>query len=496
MANIDPTKRFARNECAVNILDIPILSVSERDQILLRQLVEGGTLILGMLGSGKSSTSLRQILLGMMRAGMGGLLLTVKPEDTETFVAYARECGREADVVVFNEASGLSFDPLAYEWSRPGRGAGDAENIIEYFQTLLSVASPQQHGSADRFWELAAAQAMRHAIKLIQLAGEPLSIGSIHKAIRSFPTRPAEHEEPVWAAQSYTAALINAIRERKHTLSESQWRDLEVATEFVFSRWPSYDEKPRGSIEMTFSGMADKFLFYPFREIFSSGTYSFTPEQTTHERRIIIVDFPVLQYGQQTARLIQTLVKLTFQRAWLRHKFTPGCCNGAFLIQDEFQLLMHREESHFVQVCRSSGIAPVFLTQSILNLAEEMNEPQPGSKTKAFLNNLAIKIGHRSVCPETCSYLADVIGKEYRFIENYSAAGASPSQQQGHASVGGALQLAYIVEPTAFTKLEKPDGHNPHAAAIVHCGGSTFNVTKTARDPNGRNYLHVLFSRE
>jgi type IV secretory pathway TraG/TraD family ATPase VirD4 len=325
----------------------------------------------------------------------------------------------------------------------------------------------------------------------ITLAAEPLSILNIHRAIQSFPSHRGEHEEPDWQAQSYTASLIKAIRKRQDTLTASNWRDLDVATEFVFSKWASYDEKPRSSIEFTFSGMADKFMFSPFREMFCSGTYSFTPEQATHEHKLIILDIPVLSVGRETARLMQILVKLVFQRSWLRHPFKDGCCNGAMLVQDEFQMLMSRFENHFVQVCRSSGIAPIFITQTILNLAEEMGESQPGSKTKAFLNNLSIKIAHRSTCPDTCNYLADVIGHEYRYMEGFNAGGGKDM----HTGVSGSKQLVHIVEPSTFTRLESPDGANPCAGTIVFCGGDRFGATRTADDPQGRNYLHVLFSR-
>ena len=481
-----------------NILDRPILTLSNSDHLRLRDLVEGGTLITGGLGAGKSSTSLRQLFYALLRAGLGALICTVKAEDTENYLAYAKACGREKDVIVFNVASsigsGLSFDPLAYLWAT-GRGAGDVEAIIDFFSTLLSVGKQHIGVNNDRFWELACEQAIRHALQLLRLAAEPISIVSIHRAIQSFPSRKGEHEEESWQKESYTASLINAIRSRKEMLTEAEWSDLEVATQFVFFKWASYDEKPRSSIEMTFSGMADKFMFSPFREMFCSGTYSFTPEQTTHEHKLVILDVPVLAYGRETARLMQILVKLVFQRAWLRHSFKPGCCNGAMLIQDEFQMLMSRFENHFVQVCRSSAIAPIFITQTILNLAEEMGESQPGSKTKAFLNNLSVKIAHNSTCPDTCNYLSDVIGKEYRYIENFSAGGSGPSHDT-HASVGGALQLTHIVEPVEFTRLARPDGNNPHAAAIVYCGGRTFNATVTERNPQGSNYLRVLFSRE
>jgi hypothetical protein len=474
-----------------DILDAAVISLATNFWLLFRKMTQGGTLITGGLGSGKSSTSLKQLIYALLRLGVGGLFCTTKAEDTENYVAYAKACGRERDIILFNLENDLTFDPLAYLWQN-GRGKFDVEAIIDLFSTILSVGKQHLGINNDRFWELAAEQAMRHAIQLIRMANETLSITSIYRAIQSFPSAPGEQEEQAWQERAYTASLIKAIRQRQDSLSASDWKDLEVATEFIFGKWAAYDEKPRSSIEMTFAGMADKFLFSPFREKFCSGTYSFTPEQATHEHKLIILDVPVLAYGRETARLIQILIKLVFQRAWLRHSYKPGCCNGAVLVQDEFQILISRFENHFVQVCRSSAIAPIFITQTILNLAEEMGESQPGSKTKAFLNNLAIKIAHSSTCPDTCLYLSDVIGRQYTYLDNFHA-GSGP-HGQANGSVGGSRQLAHIVEPIEFTKLQTPDGQNPLAEAIVTVGGAAFNAT--ADNPKGRNYLRVFFSRE
>ena len=51
---------------------------------------------------------------------------------------------------------------------------------------------------------------------------------------------------------------------------------------------------------MTWSGMADKFLFNPFNRLFCSGKCAFTPEDTTHRNAIVICDFPLLEYGHET----------------------------------------------------------------------------------------------------------------------------------------------------------------------------------------------------
>ena len=475
------------------ILDRTILSLSDKDDLRLRDLVEG-TLITGAPGSGKSSTSGKQLGCGLLRArNSGGLVLTAKAEETANWIAYAKACGREQDVIVFNAESGHSFDPLHYEWTRPGRGAGDLESIIDFFSTLVSIGKKESGHGHDPFWERGNEQLMRNVIKLLDLAGERISIANIDRVIKSLPTKPEEHEQAAWQEQSYCARLIKAIKARKDTLTEDQWSDLDFATQYIFRKWPAFDERPRSSLEMTWSGMADKFLFNPFHRLFCGGKCSFTPEMTTHERKIIICDFPMLEYGHETGRLINIILKLIFQRAWLRRKLDESP-NPVFLWQDEFQYFVTRRDNFFQQTCRGSRVAVVCLTQNILNLAEELGEAQPGSKTKSFCGNLAIKIAHQQNEPDTATFMADIIGKEYRYLDSYNAGGADT--EKAHASVGGSQQLVHIVEPIEFSRLLKPDSENPLAQAIVYQSGKPFNATKTQRNPKGRNFLSVHFSRE
>ena len=475
------------------ILDRTILSISEKDELRLRDLVEG-TLITGAPGSGKSSTSGKQLAYGLLRTpNSGGLVLTAKAEETQNWIAYAKACGREQDLIVFNAESGHSFDPLHYEWTRPGRGAGDLESIIDFFSTLVSIGKKEVGQGHDPFWERGNEQLMRNVIKLLELAGERISIANIDRVIKSLPTRPEMVEHAAWQTSSFCAEIIKSIQARKATLTKDQWSDLDFALLYTCSKWPAFDDRPRSSLEMTWAGMADKFLFNPFHRLFCGGTCSFTPEMTTHEGKIVICDFPMLEYGHETGRLINIILKLIFQRAWLRRKLEESP-NPVFLWQDEFQYFVTRRDNFFQQTCRGSRAAVVCLTQNILNLSEELGEDQPGSKTKSFCGNLAIKIAHQQNEPDTAAFMADIIGKEYRYLDSYHA--GSAANQPPHASFGGAQQLVHIVEPVEFSRLMKPDAQNPYAQAIVYQSGKPFNVTQTERNPKGRNYLAVLFSRE
>jgi hypothetical protein len=477
-----------------DVLDKPILALSESDVLTFRHLVEGGVLITGGLGSGKSSTSGRALAMGMLRAGIGGLILTVKSDETAHWKDYISKAGRSDDLIIFSAESGLSFDPLAYTWNQPGRGAGYIESIIELFTTLIAIGKPEAHASSEsRYFELAVEELMRATLVMQSLAGEPISITSMNNIIVSLPTEPGQIETTDWQASSAAAKLVEKIKARCDSLSEGQLEDLDNAVRFALEEWPKEDPRTRSNVLSTWTGMASKFTYDPLRRMFCSGKYDFTPEQVTHERRLILLDVPVLEFGREASRICQILIKIVFQRAWLRHQYVPGCCNGGFLFQDEFSMLLHRLENHFHTVVRSSAIAPICLTTNILNLAsEEFGENEPGSKTYSFLGNLTIKIFHHQSDIRTRQYAADLIGQEYRYLDNFSAGGRGT---QAHANVGGQRHLAHILEPVELSRLVKPDGQNPYAEAIVYTG-SVFNATKTQNNPKGNTYLRVLFSRE
>lgn len=227
----------------------------------------------------------------------------------------------------------------------------------------MSVGKVYQPSSGERYFKQTVEELLRAVLVVLSNANEPVSITSIHKVIASLPTEKNEIDDPIWQSGSECSRVIALLKLRRDSFSVVQRNDLDIAVVYLLEKWPGLDERTRSNVESTWSGMASKFTYSPFREMFCSGKVDFTPEQTTHERKIFIVDMPLLEYGRDTARVCQILVKLIFQRAWLRHQYAPGCCNGCSLFQDEFSLLMHRHKAHFHMVCRGSGIARLHYAQ-------------------------------------------------------------------------------------------------------------------------------------
>jgi hypothetical protein len=205
----------------MDILDRPIIALSDKDAIDIRTLNQG-CFITGSPGSGKTSSSGKQLAYGLLKVPtMGGLVLTAKAEETQNWTDYAKACGRLGDLILFNEKSGLCFDPMFYEWTRPGRGAGDLESTVDLFTTLVDIGKKQVSGqSHEPFWDRGTEKVMRNVIRLIDLAGEIPSIAKMDRVVRSLPTQLGMEANEQYKATQYAGQLMNAIIAKRHELSE------------------------------------------------------------------------------------------------------------------------------------------------------------------------------------------------------------------------------------------------------------------------------------
>jgi len=101
----------------VSALDTPLLRLGPEDMFTLRDACQG-VHVFGGIGSGKTSGSGKMLAGAYLRAGMGGLVTAVKPDEVGLWKAYARQHGRRRSLVLFDEREGFNF--LSYELTRQG----------------------------------------------------------------------------------------------------------------------------------------------------------------------------------------------------------------------------------------------------------------------------------------------------------------------------------------------------------------------------------------
>src|SRR5580658_486927 len=77
-----------------------LFTLSKKDAFTIGNAVEN-VLIVGGIGSGKTSASGRTLAMSYLSAGFGALVLCAKPEEPELWRRYAAETGRLNDLIEF-----------------------------------------------------------------------------------------------------------------------------------------------------------------------------------------------------------------------------------------------------------------------------------------------------------------------------------------------------------------------------------------------------------
>ncbi len=144
--------------------------------------------------------------------------------------------------------------PLYYEFTRPGRGAGDMESIIDFFSTLVSIGKKEAGPRARSLLGTRQRAADAQCHQAARSRGRARFRSRASTASSSRCRRgPANTRRKRWQRESYCAQLIASIKARQETLTPDQWSDLDFATQYIFKKWPAFDERPRSSLEMTWS---------------------------------------------------------------------------------------------------------------------------------------------------------------------------------------------------------------------------------------------------
>ena len=470
-------------------LDTPLLQFSPCDPWTIADACEG-TQIFGATGSGKTSGSGAAIARAFLRAGFGGLILVCKEQDgVETWKKYAAETGRSRDLVIFGPKNQHRFNFLDWEIAQ----GGDTENIVKMFQVLMEVGKGSQSSRENEdYWQRGANQLVRCAVDILRVAGEKITIDSIHRYIASGATSPEQMSDPKWVQSSYHLACILKASEKLKSgrVDPVLAHDANVAGDFWGLEYPNMDARPRSSVVSTWSVMADTFM-HGFAHQLLGTTTNLNPE-AVFGGKIIILDLPLKRYGA-AARLPQIAWKYCFQVACERRDVRK-LPRPVFLWVDESVYFITSEQDILFQAtARASRCCTVFLTQSVASYYSQLGGESRRSGVDSLLGNLQTKIFHANGEATTNHYASDLIGQTRQFFltSNTSARQGWMGGAGGNPNISGGTheQEAAQISPIEFTKLRKGGKANKgQVDAIVFQGGRTFKA-------NGKNYLRVTFKQ-
>ena len=398
-------------------LDTPLVNLGGKglDPWTLRDACEGVS-IFGATGSGKSSGSGQLFAKTFIQAGYGGLVLTVKNDERQTWERYCAECGCSDNLIVVSPESGAKINILDYELNRPGAGAGITENLVTLFYSLVEVADKHSGGGkSSGFWERAVKQILRNAIELLNLARGKISIRDIYDLINSAPISIEEIQNKTWQENSFLLEMLNTAEEK--VLTPRQQQDLLITGQYWLSEYPTLAEKTRSIIVSSFTAIADTFLRGHLAEMFTTTT-NIVPE-LSHEGAIILLDMPIKEWGA-IGLYGQMIIKYIWQKAVERRNIKKNN-RPVFLWIDEAQYFISKYDMLYATTSRSNRGITVMLTQNINNYYSMLAADGNGrSLTESFLGNLNTKIFHSNGDTATNQYAADLIGKDEKFKTTHS----------------------------------------------------------------------------
>ena len=309
----------------------------EKEPVNIARLLRG-TQIFGGTGSGKSSGSGKTIAKAFLKSGFGGLVLCAKPDERKTWEKYARETEQEHRLEVFNVESGLQFNPILYEATRGGEGAGETLNLVELIMNIHLLGQNYMSGGgggSEPFWESALRRCLSRSIDLLKLSERPINMVNMRKIMVSALTKDdaknyektrnerrqikkqiADEKDPnkkehLEVSFHKLGSKITNFRKNNYCLdcvlkaaslvkeqTDREKNTYQLVRDYFFREFANLSERTRSVVEEFFYGLAEPFVLDGILKNQFSDKVSpeLKPEKCYEENKIIIVDFDVKNF--------------------------------------------------------------------------------------------------------------------------------------------------------------------------------------------------------
>lgn len=484
---------------------IEIATSTSRGYWTIRHAVEG-VQIFGGIGSGKTSGSGRMLALKYLKAGFGGLVLTVKPDEKDLWQEYCKLTGREQDLLILEPDGKYQFNFLQYVSNQSGKSF--TENIVEVLKTVIRAGEEQSNGkSDDPFWENALDMLIFNVVDLCKLAYDDVTVQDLYDIVQTIPKSKDELERRTKAPLNEMKAFEKAFELAKYHVNnqidgwmsslslEAQDKLVErdflnaipdarllwFLDQFFNETFINLNDRTRSIIDFTFSGFLFRLLREPVYSMFCRYDSNITPEDCLNGK-IILINLPVKIY-QKVGRDCQILYKYVFQKCMEMRSIAEND-RPVFLWADEAQNFLHEHDASYQATARSSRISTVYISQNLPNYYASMGGQKAEYRVKSFLGTLGTKIFHSNADIETNKYASELIGETYFEDETASM---TISKEFSHTK-GKSIRLERMVRPEEFIQLKTGGLLNEYRVeGYLHRQGDSIY--------KGRNHIKMTFNQ-
>lgn len=467
-------------------LDTPLLRWSQSDLFTIRDLLNGGVAITGRAGSGKTSSSGKQIGEAIVsHRNSGGLILAAKPEDCDMWRRIFVKAGRKDDLLVFSPDSPLRFNILGYVFGMGGHTRDVTRCITVIGESLRSADT--KGGENGDFWEREQDRMIYNAVEVVKLATGTVSAPDIQRFISTAANNAAQITTPEWQAGFCNQCMATAFNKTKTAIEA---HDYQLATDYWLGEFPNMADKTRSSILTGVMGILHVFNTGVVRELVSTTT-NCSPDDMLAGKWVIVNMSPA-EWGDMGA-LVAAGWKFLTQRRVLRRHARPGDSINV-IWADEYHQFVNSYDAHYLAQCRSHMGCMVVLSQSLASYYAALKGDAGRHQADALLPNFSTKIFHALGDAKTADWAAGLLGKSLQTFVGMSMGPVENATEEirGRSRVTTSTNEHYesILQTNVFMNGLRTGGeaNGLLCDAIVIRSGEPFS--------NKQNWLCVQFSQK
>ena len=471
-------------------LDRVLFSWAPGEPFTLRHHLNGGTMIIGRVGSGKTSGS--GMLLGrsiVALPGSGGLILCAKPEDRAMWTSIFERAGRADDLLAFGPGEQLRFNFLAYVLEMTKGSTRDVTKLIQVIGEVIRSADVKGGGEASDFFEKEETRLIYNAVEMLKLATGTVNTPDLQAFIAAAPKSMAQMAAPGFKENYCKRICDKALAVVKAKKDPIATHDYNLSLSYWLGEYPNMADKTRSCIETGVLGKLHAMNVGIVRELISTTT-NVSPDEILNGKWVI-VDTPPSEFGDSGAVVAAGWKYLT-QRRILRRR-AGAAENPVTLWCDEAQLFVNSYDSEFSTQCRSYGGCQVFLTQSLHSYYAALKGESGRHQADALLTNFSTRIFHAVGDAMTAKWASDMLGLELRAMPSTtSSPGENPFDDMFRASSCSAT-ISYQFQPVIQPNLLMHGLRTGGICNNLMCDAVVIRSADKFRD--GRSWKLVAFSQ-
>lgn len=378
--------------------------------------------IFGVIGEGKTASALLPILQQIIyyqarnsKQKIGGFITDVKGNFAQYVVKYAKDVGRDDDIVLFRICGDFYYNFL-YKPDEPASVL--ASRLVEYLKVH------NQSGN-EGYWIDQAKRTLENGIKLLRLANEDeyITFEDLDRVI-------ADDERRALIIEN----LMHVYNAGKMTKYQREL--FESAKLYFEKKYINLSLNVRGIIESEVSRIVDSFTSDPVVK------HTFCPPKDKlnfpgfrtiiEEGKIFIFDIPNERF-KGVAEMACAFAKLDYQSMILQRMSNKEYNQSriSFFMSDENHFIVTPNDTYFYSLGREAMNFSIVVAQS---KSSYMTVLKNKDLVNSMLNNLDNKIIMRNTDPDTLDYVLKVFGKEVKTYQNRSTSESGKSDIDYFAS--------------------------------------------------------------